>query len=261
MNTPPTILVTGASRGLGRATAQCLARLGCRLALCSRTAPEPWWEELPKEMWLYETLDLGQTEQIGRFVAKVAEKFGSLDVLINNASLLGPSGPIAETDLDGWIQAINVNICGSVAMLKCCLPLLRTSRGCAIQVTSSAGFVPIAHCAPYCLTKAAQIMLLRTLGTEEQEVKALCYDPSMMDSDMQATVRSEVVPKLPQPYQQLFTQPYKQGLVFDLPSSGYTLAWVAIHHHAQPQGAIVNGADPQLRQLALDWWTGHTASS
>lgn len=255
MSTTPTVLITGASRGLGRATAQCLARCGCRLALCSRNAPEPWWEELPSERYLYESVDLGQPEQIKRFVASVTEKFASLDVLINNASQLGPSGPIADTALDAWLQAISVNISGSVTMLKCCLPLLRASQGCAIQVTSSAGFVPIAHCGSYCLTKAAQIMLLRTLGAEEDKVKALCYDPSMMDSDMQATIRTTVVPNLPPPYQQLFTQPYAQGLVFDLPSSGRTLAWVAMHHQTQQQGAIVNGADPQLRQLAAKWWS------
>ena len=255
------VLITGASRGLGRAAAQCLSQLGCSLALCAR-APiiqdAPWFEAMPEEQRLYAGVDLRHPQDIAAFAQAVKEKFGRLDVLVNCAAILGTRTTIANSSLEEWQDSLATNIMGSVTMTKACLPLLRQSKGGVIQVISSAGLVPISHCSTYCVTKAAQIMLTRTLAAEENSITAVNYDPSMMDTDMQADIRTQVVPKMPDAFKQYFTQAYEKGLMIDKATAGCTLAWVICHLAPNQQGITVNGGDPQLQCLALKWFREET---
>lgn len=250
------ILVTGASRGLGQATAKCLSQLGCCLALCARAKEiddAPWLTARPAEKRLYASVDLRHPQEINEFVRQVQQKFGRLDVLINCAAVLGTHTTIAESSLEEWQEAVSTNIIGSVAMLKACLPLLRQSKGAVIQVVSSAGVMPISHFSTYCTTKAAQIMLTRTLAAEESGIIAVNYDPSMMDTDMQATIRTEIVPHMPPAFKQYFTQAYDNDLMIDTGTAGCALAYTACTLSPAQHSTVINGGDPQLHCRALQW--------
>ena len=251
------VLITGASRGLGRAAAQCLSKLGCSLALCAR-APiiqdAPWFEAMPEERRLYAGVDLRRPDAINAFARKVQEKFGRLDLLINCASVLGTHTSVADSEIDDWQEAVSVNILGSAAMLKACCPMLRRTKGGFIQVVSSAGLLPVPHLSTYCATKAAQIMLTRAFAAEQNEITAVNYDPSMMDTDMQTVIRTEIVPGMPEMFKQYFNRAYDDKLMIDAADAGCTLAYTACHLSPEQHDTRINGGDPQLQITAQKWF-------
>ncbi len=253
-----TILVTGATRGLGNALAKRLSALGCRLALCARAKSftAPWASDLPKERLLYASVDISDPQQVDSFAQSVAHHFGGLDVLINNASVLGPGEKLADAATEQLLQAITINVSGSLAMYHACAPLLRASKGRFIQVVSSAGFVPISQMGIYCVTKSAQVMLTRQIALEEPAILAYSLDPDMMDTDMQSSIKESVVPSMAEPYRGLFEQSYRDGLVHNADESAQALTWLALGDVGLPSGELISKADDKIRQRVQEWLKG-----
>ncbi len=254
------VLVTGATRGLGFALAKRLSALGCRLALCARakTFTAPWASDLPEERLLYVSTDISDPQQVNSFAQSVAQHFGGLDVLINNASVLGPGERLADATTEQLLQAVNINVNGSLAMYHACAPLLRANKGRFIQVVSSAGFVPISHMGTYCLTKSAQVMLTRQIALEEPDLLAYSLDPDMMDTDMQISIKESVVPRMAEPYRSLFEQSYRNGQVHNADEAAQTLAWLALSDVNAPSGTLFTKADDKVRHMVQEWLKGIT---
>ena len=142
----PTAIVTGTSSGFGRATAERLMRLGWAVTGTlrdPRTTGDEGWETIG--------LDLRDPDSI-EAVATVCERIGALDALISNAGLV-VFGPLEEIGSEELRDQLEVNLVGTMALVRVCLPALRAARGVVVQVSSVAGQCGYAGFGAYCASK------------------------------------------------------------------------------------------------------------
>ena len=187
-------LVTGASRGIGRAIAKRYAREGADLILTARTVGA--LEELDDEIRaisgktsLLVPLDLKNFDAIDQLGAGLYERFGKLDVLVGNAGVLGQMSPLTHTEPKHWQEAIDVNLTANWRLIRSLDPLLRLSEaGRAIFVTSGAARGPRAYWGVYAVSKAALEMLVGIYAQEsaQSQVRANLIDPGRARTRMRA---------------------------------------------------------------------------
>jgi len=164
-------IVTGAGRGIGRAIALALAGEGARLVLVSRTQTE--LEETEKLILSaggaarIMAADVSQPDTAGRAVEACGEFFGSVDILVNSAGIIGPIGPVEEASLHDWRRTIDINLTATFLFIKAVLPIMKKQkRGKIINLSgggASAGF-PL-HAA-YAAAKVAIVRLTETVAME-----------------------------------------------------------------------------------------------
>lgn len=164
-------LVTGATRGIGAATATALAQAGAHVVAVGRT--EGALEELDdsiKAIGGTSTLvpmDVTDYEAIDRLGGALYQRYGRLDVFVGNAGILGPITPVAHVDPKDWDQALCVNVTANYRFIRSLDPLLRLSTsGRAVLVSSGAAHKARAYWGPYAVTKAALEALGRTWAAE-----------------------------------------------------------------------------------------------
>ena len=137
-------LVTGGSRGIGRAIAAAYARAGARVYICGRNQDDVGTavRELQASGGEVdgETADVGSVEEVKRVVRGAARRFGTIDVLVNNASIVGPRVTIAEYPDPAWQEVLRINLSGVFFLCREVLPLMLAKRfGSIINVTSGVG--------------------------------------------------------------------------------------------------------------------------
>lgn len=166
-------LITGASRGIGRAIAQAYIAEGADVALCARdaealAAAAHALEGLrPGARVLARPCDVRRPEDVEALLAAVAEAFGRLDVLVNNAAVLGPRVPIAEYPLEAWREVLEVNVTGVFLVTQAALPLMRRSGGGSIiNLSSGVGRRGRARWGAYAVSKGAVEILTQILAEE-----------------------------------------------------------------------------------------------
>jgi len=175
MSTPPLAdriaLVTGASRGIGRATALALARAGAHVVAVARTVGG--LEELDDAIRLVGgsatlvPLDLKDTPGIVRLAAALGERYQRLDVLIGNAGILGPLSPLGHVTADAWNEVLEINLTANWRLIRTLDPLLRRSEaGRAIFLSSGAATSPRAYWGPYAASKAGLEALVKVYADE-----------------------------------------------------------------------------------------------
>ncbi|HEX8224815.1 MAG TPA: SDR family NAD(P)-dependent oxidoreductase [Allosphingosinicella sp.] len=187
-------LVTGASRGIGAATAEALARAGAHVVLTARTAGDL---ELAEER-IHQAggtatiapLDLTETDSIGRLATAVAERWGKLDLLVLNAATLGSLTPVAQIDGKEFNRVLTLNLLASQALIAGFDPLLRKSEaGRLLAVTSSVGRQPRAFWGAYGASKAALETLVLAYAEEVRNlspVRVAIVDPGATATTMRA---------------------------------------------------------------------------
>src|SRR5207237_991515 len=160
-------LVTGASRGIGYATARALARAGAHVVAVARTQGglEELDDEIRKETGNGATLvplSMADTDGIARLGAALHQRHGRLEILVGNAAVPGPSSPLGHIDLKAWNDVLTVNLTANVQLIRCMEPLLKASdAGRAVFLTSGAAHKAQAYLGPYAVTKAAVETLAR----------------------------------------------------------------------------------------------------
>ena len=188
--TPRTALVTGASRGLGRALAALLAGRGWRLVLDGRdparlaSAVHDLAHDLPHDRVIGVPGDVADP----RHRAALADAVGPrLDLLVNNASDLGPSPlpRLADLHPDEFLRVLAVNVVAPLALLQSVLPALRAARGTIVAISSDAAIEPYEGWGGYGASKAALDQLTAVLGVEHPELRVFAVDPGDMATDMQ----------------------------------------------------------------------------
>lgn len=186
-------LITGASRGIGRAVALRFAAEGCHPILVART--QGALEELDDEirtMGGNATLvptDLTEFDAIDRMGAAIFERFGRLDVLVGNAGILGTLGPLAHGDLKMWDTVMALNVTANWRLIRSFDPLLRASdAGRAIFVTSAAAAATRAYWSAYAVSKAALEAMVRTYAADmdNSTVKVNMIDPGATRTGIRA---------------------------------------------------------------------------
>lgn len=189
------VMITGASRGLGRALALAFAREGARLALCARG--EKALQKVKKEAEslgaevLAVTADISRVRDAERFVAIAEDRFGRIDVLINNASVFGPSPSpyLLDYPEEDFAEVLRVNVLGPFLVTRRVLPgMLQRNSGSVIHVTSEAGRVGYAGWGAYGVSKFALEGLAQTWAEEVSGtgVRVNLVDPGEMDTEMHA---------------------------------------------------------------------------
>jgi NAD(P)-dependent dehydrogenase (short-subunit alcohol dehydrogenase family) len=189
-------LVTGASRGIGYATARALARAGAHIIAVARTQGglEELDDEIRKETGSGATLvplSMTDTDGIARLGAALHERHGKLDILIGNAGVPGPSSPLGHIDMKPWDEAIAVNLTANFQLIRCMEPLLKASdAGRAVFVTSGAAAKAQAYLGPYAASKAALETLARVWAheTANTAIRVNLFSPGPIRTRMRATV-------------------------------------------------------------------------
>lgn len=175
-------LITGASSGIGKATALAFAKAGIDVALVSRSqakleAVASAVQQTGVKAKAY-TLDLAEIEQVQEKISAIASDFGTIDILVNNAGM-GYTNTLSETSLSDWLTVINLNLTSVFQCILGILPSMRDrGRGTIINVASIAGQNPFPSWGAYSVSKAGLIALSKTLAAEEREqgirVTAIC---------------------------------------------------------------------------------------
>jgi NAD(P)-dependent dehydrogenase (short-subunit alcohol dehydrogenase family) len=188
-------LVTGASRGIGYATARALAKAGAHVVAVART--QAGLEELDDEIRgaggaaTLVPLNLSDFDGIARLGAAVHERHGKLDILVGNAGIAGPSSPLGHIDLKPWNDVIAINVTANFQLIRCMEPLLKKSdAGRAVFVTSAAASRASAYLAPYAASKAALETLARAWAQETAAtpIRVNLFDPGPIRTRMRASV-------------------------------------------------------------------------
>ena len=164
-------IVTGASRGIGKAIAETLALAGAKVALASRK--QEALDEVAREIRAAggEAVGIaahnGDKQALGALVAATVARYGRLDILVNNAATNPHFGTILEADDSYWRKTIEVNLMGNVWLTQAAVKQMRVSEGGKIiNVASIVGLTPGRYQGIYSLTKAGVISLTKTLATE-----------------------------------------------------------------------------------------------
>jgi NAD(P)-dependent dehydrogenase (short-subunit alcohol dehydrogenase family) len=188
-------LVTGASRGIGYATARALAKAGAHVIAVART--QGGLEELDDEIGkdggsaTLVPLNLTDYEGIARLGAALNERHGKLDILVGNAGIAGPSSPLGHIELKQWTDAMAINVTANFQLIRCMEPLLRESdAGRAVFITSGAASKANAYRGPYGASKAALDTLVRTWANEtaSTSIRVNLFSPGPIRTRMRATV-------------------------------------------------------------------------
>ena len=178
----PVALITGASRGLGRALAEALTGRDWRVVVDARDTLD-LTAALPDAVVVR-----GDVTDVGHRRALVAEveRLGRLDLLVNNASDLGPSPlpALSDVPLDAVRAALETNVLAPLALLQTALPLLRASTGCVLNLSSDAAVEAYAGWGTYGAGKAALDQLSAVMGVEEPGVDVYAVDPGDMRTAM-----------------------------------------------------------------------------
>jgi NAD(P)-dependent dehydrogenase (short-subunit alcohol dehydrogenase family) len=187
-------VVTGASRGLGRAAAIALAKEGAHIIATART--QGGLEELDDEIKAAGSsatlvpMDMMDFPAIDRLGAAIFERWKKLDILIGNAGLLGKLTPVPHIDPKSWDDVMAVNVTANYRLIRSCDPLLRMApHGRAIFVTSGLAYKCFPYWGTYSISKAALEAMVKTYAGEmaTSNVRANCFSPGPTRTKMRAT--------------------------------------------------------------------------
>jgi NAD(P)-dependent dehydrogenase (short-subunit alcohol dehydrogenase family) len=166
-------LVTGGSRGIGRATALLLAGRGYRIAVA----------DLQESDFLFVKTDVAREPSVRNCIRRVLRQFGRLDALVNNAGLTGPDdGPVEKLSLARWNRRIGVNLTGAFLMAKHAVPHLRRARGAIVNIASTRALQSEPDTEAYAASKGGLVALTHALALSlGPAVRVNCISPGWID--------------------------------------------------------------------------------
>ncbi len=164
-------IVTGAGRGIGRAIALAFAKEEANLLLASRTLREV--EEtanMARKLGVHAypmMADVSRTDDVESMVRLAIERLSGIDVLVNNAGIYGPIGPLAGNDYSKWVETLQINLIGTFLCCKAVLPhMIRLRKGKIINISGGGAASPRPFFSAYASSKAAVVRLTETLAEE-----------------------------------------------------------------------------------------------
>ena len=185
----PIAVVTGASSGIGAATAVALGRRGYQIVAGARRLTRV--QRAVGDLGLALPLDVTDQDSIDAFVADVSKAFGRIDVLVNNAGLALGLTPIDKAKDEDWIGMWQVNVLGLMRVTRACMPLLRKAKhGHIVNLGSIAGFETYKGGAGYTATKHAVRAISRTMRLElnGEPIRVTEIAPGMVETEF-STIR------------------------------------------------------------------------
>ncbi|AXI40926.1 SDR family oxidoreductase [Sulfitobacter sp. SK011] len=192
--TGKTVMITGASRGIGAETARVFAAAGANVALIARS--QEAIADLAGEIGekaIAIPCNVARFGEVSAAVATTVQAFGGLDVLINNAGVIEPIARLEDADPDDWGQVININLKGVFFGIRAALPVMKAAgAGSILTISSGAAHGPIEAWSHYCASKAAVNMLNRCVDKEEAEngIRAIGLSPGTVATQMQREIKA-----------------------------------------------------------------------
>jgi NAD(P)-dependent dehydrogenase (short-subunit alcohol dehydrogenase family) len=168
-------IITGGSRGIGKGIATAFAREGAHLVLSSRTISE--LEAVREELKSLSSArveicpaDVSLPEQVNGLVGFALEKFATIDILVNCAGIYGPIGPVTEINVEKWLQAIHINLYGTLLCIRAVLPtMMKKQKGKIVNMSGGGAASPFPRFSAYSASKAAVVRLTETLSVEVKD--------------------------------------------------------------------------------------------
>ena len=195
------VIITGASSGLGEATARRLAKNGAKLMLAARR--EDRLQDLVTEInnnggtAKYQVTDVTDKSQVEALAKATKDAYGQIDVLVNNAGLM-PLSPLAETKIDEWEQMVDVNIKGVLYNIAAVMPvMLQQESGHIINLSSVAGHKVFSGGTVYCATKFAVKAISEGIRLEsEGKIRSTNISPGAVDTELTTTISHDESAKM-----------------------------------------------------------------
>ena len=247
-------VVTGGGRGIGRGAALALAGLGAAVAVLARSAGEV--TAVAGEITatggraVARAVDVSDGAAITAAIAEVERALGPIAILINNAAVLGPISPTAESDPDEWERTITINVAGAYRCLRAVLPgMLERRWGRIVNVSSGAATGSgIPNASAYSVSKAALDMLTRAVAAEiaSSGVTVNALYPGVVDTTMQTALRSTPAERLGAETSARFHSYYERGELHDPAESGRLIAALVL---SELHGEIVSAREERVEAL------------
>jgi len=196
--TGKTAVITGASRGIGAATARRLVHAGANVALLARS--EESIKTLAQELGdkaIAIACDVSVWADVNEAIRQCHTHFGTLDILVNNAGVIDPVARLDVADPDSWSQVVDINLKGPFYGIRAALPLMKASGGVVINISSGAASNALEGWSHYCATKAGLYSLTQCVHKEyaDKGIRCVGLSPGTVATDMQKVIKaSEVNP-------------------------------------------------------------------
>lgn len=238
------VIITGASRGIGEATARTFASQGAKVLLCARTTPDI--DRITAEInasggtAIAQATDVADYAQVQAAVDRAQAEFGGLDILINNAGLLDPVTRLEEAPVDAWDKVIDVNVKGVFYGIRAALPVMKPAGGgTIITIGSGAATSALEGWSHYNTSKAAVHHLNACLHGEEAAngIRAMILSPGTVATEMQRIIKKSGV----NPVSNLEWEDHRPPSVI-----ADTLAWMCTSDADGYLGQVVKQADPEI---------------
>jgi NAD(P)-dependent dehydrogenase (short-subunit alcohol dehydrogenase family) len=260
-----TLIITGASRGLGAAAAQVAGRLGVNVVLSARSAGE--LEAVAQSireaggMAIAVPGDISRLEDCRTLVQEAIDRSGRLDALINNAGIIEPIAPIADADPAVWEQNLAINVLGPMMLTQSALPHLRQNQGRVINVSSGAAVNPVPGWSAYCAAKSALNHFNNVLAVEETSITAIAFRPGVVDTEMQSVIRQQGAGSMPEGAHARFVAYHEQGELLPPEVPGMALAIVALHAPPEWSGEFIAWDEERVQRLVVQFGAAGAGSA
>ena len=188
------VVITGASRGIGAATARVFGGGGARVALLARSGNAA--QALAADIGataMAVRCDVANGKEVGAAIDAVMARWGRVDVLINNAGVIDPIARIANAKAEDWAHAIDINLKGVFYGMRSVIPIMRAQgEGTILTVSSGAAHHPLEGWSAYCTAKAGAAMLTRVAHLEEAAhgLRIMGLSPGTVATDMQVAIKA-----------------------------------------------------------------------
>ena len=203
-------LITGCGRGFGEATAKLFAEEGAAVSICDIIPLRELEEKVGSKIEamggkvLCSQTDVTKEDQVNSMVRETVKRFGTVDILVNNVGVAGPTKDCWEITFEEWSKTMSVNLGGTFLCTKAVLPeMIRMKRGRIINLSSITGKSPMPHRTPYATSKMGIIGFTRTLATEIGKynitVNAIC--PGNPGGERNIEVASGLIKYLGKPFE------------------------------------------------------------
>ncbi|MGH2591920.1 MAG: SDR family NAD(P)-dependent oxidoreductase [Anaerolineae bacterium] len=250
--------VTGGGRGIGRAAALALAQLGAAVAVSARTQPEV--DEVADEMRgqaaraLSVVCDVSDWQSVLETLGQIESTLGPVDILINNAGVLGPLARTWESPPREWARAIEVNLIGAYYCARAVLPgMVARRRGSIVNISSGSASFAAPNWSAYAASKAGLDHFTRSLAVELEGtgVRVNSLHPGVVETAMVQTLRTATPEQLPPARRRFFEQATAKGEVLEPEVAGRVIAWLASDATTDFNGAVLDARDdPSLIEKA-----------
>lgn len=249
----PVMIISGASRGLGEATARLAAKMGAVVVLNARSqgSLNKVAQQIQMDGGASQAIagDVSKIEDCQHIVSETISKFGRLDALVNNAGTLGPIVRFAEADPLAWERTIAINLFGAVNLTRAALPYLRTSNGRIVHVSTGAALEPYHGFSAYGISKAALNHFNRALALEEPQVTSVAVRPGKVDTEMQTYLRREGAKGMASEQYQNHLRLHAQGELLPPEKPGLSIVLLALNAPHSWSGEFIQWDDPRIQSL------------